>query len=233
MTFSDKVIRFIQELAYTGFRLPPAIRVMNPYRELEGTMGIAASFYHKYYHDKEPRSIILGINPGRFGAGVTGVPFTDSKRLVLECKISYHGKPTHEPSSVFIYEMIHAFGGVEAFYKKFYINSVCPLGFTVRTGEGKEKNYNYYDSKELLSSVKGFIIDNIKKQIALGVRTDTCFCFGTGKNEQYLRKLNLEHHFFKKIIALEHPRFIMQYKSANKKFYIDKYLASFRSLHSV
>jgi hypothetical protein len=232
MTFAKKVTRFIKELHYTGAELPPAIRIMNPYREFEGTMGIADTFYHKFYNDNEPRSIILGINPGRFGAGVTGVPFTDPKRLVSECGIPYNGKPTHEPSSVFIYEMIHAFGGVEAFYKKLYINSVCPLGFTISSKEGKEKNYNYYDSKELLSSVKDFIVDNIRKQVALGVRTDTCFCFGTGKNENYLRKLNEEHHFFGKIIALEHPRFIMQYKLANKQFYIDKYLTGFRSAWS-
>lgn len=230
MTFADKVIRFIKELSYTGNPLPPAIRIMNPYREFEGTMGIADAFYRKYYNDNEPRSIILGINPGRFGAGVTGVPFTDSKRLISECHIPYNGKATHEPSSVFVYEMIHAYGGVEAFYKKFYINSICPLGFTKESKEGKEKNYNYYDSKELMASVKDFIIDNIRKQVALGVRTDTCFCFGTGKNESYLRKLNEEHHFFKKIIALEHPRFIVQYKSANKQFYIDKYLTNFRSI---
>jgi hypothetical protein len=233
MIFADKVARFIKELSYTGTRLPSEIRVMNPYRELEGTMDIADTFYHKYYNDNEPRSIILGINPGRFGAGVTGVPFTDSKRLISECNIPYSGKATHEPSSVFIYEMIHAYGGVEAFYKKFYINSICPLGFTKRSKEGKEKNYNYYDSKELLSSVKDFIIDNINKQIALGVRTDVCLCFGTGKNESYLRNLNQEHHFFEKIVALEHPRFIVQYKSANKKFYIDKYITSFRSIDSL
>ncbi len=230
MTFADKVIRFITALSYTGKPLPPGIRIMNPYREFEGTMDIATAFYRKYYNDNEPRSIILGINPGRFGAGVTGIPFTDSKRLISECNIPYSGKATHEPSSVFVYEMIHAFGGVEAFYKKFYINSLCPLGFTKEDKEGKEKNYNYYDSKELMAAVRDFIIDNIRKQVALGVRADTCFCFGTGKNETYLRKLNDEYKFFEKIIALEHPRFIVQYKSASKQFYIDKYLANFSSI---
>src|SRR5882757_1409878 len=98
MTFAGKVIRFIKELSYTGNPLPPAIRIMNPYREFEGTMDIAAAFYRKYYDDNEPRSIILGINPGRFGAGVTGIPFTDSKRLISGCHIPHNGKATHEPS---------------------------------------------------------------------------------------------------------------------------------------
>jgi len=124
--------------------------------------------------------------------------------------------------------MISAFGGADAFYKKFYISSICPLGFTKVDERGREKNYNYYDNRELEISVKNFIIDNIQKQISIGVSTEICFCFGTGKNEKYLKALNEEHRFFKKIIALEHPRFIMQYKSAKKQFYIDKYIREFR-----
>ena len=54
--------------------------------------------------------------------------------------------------------------------------------------------------------------------------TDTCFCFGTGKNEKFLLALNDKYRFFGKIIALEHPRFIMQYRSKRKQEYIDKYL---------
>ena len=227
MTFADKVMQFNEQLAYTGGTLPPGIRIMNPFKESEQTMRIADAFYHKYYNDNEARHLILGINPGRFGSGLTGIPFTDPKRLATECHINYEGKPTHEPSSVFIYEMINAYGGVETFYKKFYINSLCPLGFTTVDGAGKEKNYNYYDSKELLNAVTDYIIENINTQIALGVNTDVCFCLGTGKNENFLRKLNNEHHFFGKLIALEHPRFVMQYKTASKQFYIDKYISAF------
>jgi hypothetical protein len=174
--------------------------------------------------------LILGINPGRFGAGVTGVPFTDSKRLINDCGIDYKGKETHEPSSVFVYEMIKAFGDVKKFYGKFYINSVCPLGFTSSGNSGKEVNYNYYDSKELLTAVHDFAIENIRKQIEMGCETDACFCFGTGKNEKFLRELNSEQHFFKKIIALEHPRYIVQYKSKTKQAYIDKYLSAFSQI---
>jgi len=229
-TFGEKISEFNRQLEYKGAKLPPGIRIMNPFRESEQTLIVSDKFYHKYYNDHNSRLLILGINPGRFGAGLTGIPFTDPKRLMSECNIAFKGKITHEPSSVFIYEMINAFGGANAFYKKFYINSMCPLGFTKANGEGKEKNYNYYDSRELLSSVNDFIIGNINRQIAMGVRTDICFCFGTGKNEKYLKQLNDEYHFFERIIALEHPRFIMQYKSAKKQYYIDKYITHFRSV---
>lgn len=230
MTFADKIIQFNKHLVYTGDPLPPGIRIMNPFRESEQAMAISEAFYRKYYNDRNKRHLILGINPGRFGAGLIGIPFTDTKRLVSECHIPYEGKISHEPSSVFVYEMIHAFGGAEAFYSKFYINSLCPLGFTIVDDKGKEKNYNYYDSPALQKAVTGYIIENIQTQISLGVETDVCFCFGTGKNENFLRKLNNEHNFFGKIVALEHPRFIMQYKAKSKEMYIDKYLSAFHSV---
>ncbi len=201
---------------------------MNPFKENKKIIPLSSGFYRKYYSDNMNRHMILGINPGRFGGGVTGIPFTDSKRLIDKCKLTFDGKQTHELSSVFVYEMIEAFGGVAEFYKKFYINSVCPLGFTATGNKGKEVNYNYYDSKELTKAVFKFIVGSIKKQISFGIETDVCFCFGNGKNEKFLRLVNDENNFFKKIIALEHPRYIMQYKARSKQFYIDKYLSSFR-----
>jgi hypothetical protein len=232
MTFADKAIHFNKQLKYTGGALPSGIRIMNPFEEFEQTMKIVETFYHKYYNDNKQRHLILGINPSRLGAGLTGVPFTDPKRLRKECGIPYEGRVTHEPSSVFIYEMIEAYGGSETFYKDFYINSPCPLGFTSVDLNGREKNYNYYDSKELIGAVRDFMVESLHKLIDLGVNTETCFCFGTGKNEKFLAKLNEEHSFFKKIIALEHPRFIMQYKNKQKEFYIDKYLAAFDSIRN-
>jgi hypothetical protein len=230
MTFAEKVNRFNAQLQYSGEALPAGIRIMNPFKEDDQVLKIAEQFYNKYYNDDNKRHLILGINPGRFGGGLTGIPFTDPKRLVGECHIAYNGKMTHEPSSVYVYEMINAYGGPEAFYNKIYINSLCPLGFTTIDNNGREKNYNYYDSKELCATVRPFIINNIKKQIALGCHTDVCFCFGTGQNEKFIKKLNDEHGFFNRIIALEHPRFIMQYKSKSKQAYIDKYLDAFYSV---
>jgi hypothetical protein len=229
MTFGDKVIQFNKQLDFDG-KLPDGIRIMNPFKENPQVIVIMERFYKKYYDDNYHRHLILGINPGRFGAGVTGIPFTDSKRLKSVCKIDYQGKETHEPSSVFVYEMIDAFGGADYFYQNFYIHSICPLGFTSTKADGKEINYNYYDSPALTAAVYEFMIENIRKQIAFGVDTDTCFCFGNGKNEKFLRKLNDKEHFFKNIVALEHPRFIMQYKAKSKDVYIKKYVDAFNSV---
>lgn len=228
MTLADKIIALNKDLQFSG-ELPQDIRMMNPFQD-QKIASLSIVFYNKYYSDHNSRDLILGINPGRFGAAVTGIPFTDSKRLTADCSIPYSGIESHEPSSVFIYEMIRAFGGPAKFYSRFYINSVCPLGFTI-SRKGKEVNYNYYDSKELSFAVYDFILENIKKQIALGMNTDKCFCFGINQNAKFLRKINEEHAFFKKIIPLEHPRYIMQYKSKSKQFYIDKYLDAFSGMY--
>ena len=226
ITFADRIIAFNKQLDFQG-TLPDGISIMNPFRDNSQIIPISSGFYRKYYNDNYPRHLILGINPGRFGAGVTGIPFTDPKRLIEKCALEFHGELKHEPSSVFVYEVIDAFGGATDFYRKFYINSVCPLGFTAIGPKGKVVNCNYYDSRELIQAVYNFVVDNIQKQITIGVETDVCFCFGTGKNESFLRNLNDDKNFFGKIVSLEHPRFVMQYKARSKQQYIDKYLSAF------
>lgn len=230
-TTAEKIISFYKSLSFKG-ALPPGIGIMNPMKESRQAAGIIQEFYTKYFNDNDKRTCITGINPGRLGGGLTGIPFTDPKRLQAECGIAYEGTQAHEPSSVFIYEMINAYGGTAAFYKKFYITAVSPLGFTAANEKGRELNYNYYDMPALQEAVKPFAESCMKKQLPF-LETEACICLGTGKNEKFLRKLNDEKHYFKSIIAVEHPRFIMQYKNREKEKYIDKYLqaleaASFR-----
>lgn len=222
------MISFNDQLHFPG-KLPRGVKVMNPFTD-NTAKKISSAFYKKFYNDNNPRFLILGINPGRFGAGLTGVPFTDTKRLEGVCGIPFPGTKTHEPSSAFVYEVVDAMGGPERFYGNFFIQSVCPLGFTIRNAKGRDVNYNYYDDKKLTKSVMSFVLDNIRKQFELGIYEDIIFCFGTGKNLRFINQLNEKHHFFKEIIPLEHPRFIMQYKSKSKQLYIDKYLNAFNDV---
>jgi hypothetical protein len=222
-TFAGRVMKFNRTLKFEG-KLPKGISIMNPFRGNPEILKVARQFYHKFYNDNLTRTLILGINPGRLGAGATGIPFTDTKRL-SSLGIEINSVSNHEPSSVFVYDVIAAYGGPEKFYSDFYIHSVCPLGFTITNARGKEVNYNYYDSKELQQAVLPFITWNIKQQIKMGCRTDVCYCLGTGKNADFLRRLNEQEKFFGKIIPLEHPRFVVQYKSKEKDKYISDYLA--------
>ncbi|MEL6824116.1 MAG: uracil-DNA glycosylase family protein, partial [Calditrichota bacterium] len=128
------------------------------------------------------------------------------------------------PSSVFVYEVVSAYGGAKKFYDDVYISSVCPLGFVIQDDKGKEKNYNYYDSRELTEAVTPFVIQSIRKQLEFGIDTQICYCMGTGKNFKYLDKLNKQEKFFERVVPLEHPRFVMQYRNKRLAEYVDKYI---------
>lgn len=157
---ADNILNFLFNL-HLPFKLPKNIEVLDAHKR-EDVKHACTSFYKKYYRGNNKRHLLLGINPGRFGGGITGIPFTDPIRLKKVCSIENNFQKKQELSSVFIYEMIDAFGGVEKFCKQFYISAVSPLGF-IKHG----KNLNYYDDKILLKRIEPFIIDCMKKQIAL------------------------------------------------------------------
>ncbi len=199
--------------------------MLNPYKNCNQEIKEAIySFYSKYYNQNTPRRLILGINPGRLGAGATGLPFTDTKRLNTYCDIEIEGISTHEPSSVFVYNVIMHYGGAEHFYNNFYVSSVVPLGFTRINERGNEVNVNYYDDLKLMRSLEGFILEKLREQLGWGLKDDICYCLGTGKNYKFLEQFNKEHQLFERIVPLEHPRYVMQYKSKKKMDYIAKYL---------
>ncbi len=229
--FAEKVISFYKSLNFSG-NLPSGITVMNPFHKNNEVLLVIKEFYRKYYSDTRPRHLILGINPGRFGAGVTGIPFTDTVRLKEKCGLEIPGIRTYETSSVFIYEMIDSYGGPEKFYSDFYISAVSPLGFTKTGANGKEKNFNYYDNKELTQAVSDFAVESIMKQLEFGIKRDICFCLGSGKNMKFLSELNSRQNLFERIEPLDHPRFIMQYRLKQKQRYIDEYIKKLRYIQA-
>ena len=226
--FADRIIRFNHELNFEG-RLPKGISAMNPFRENPEVLRISDQFYRKFYSDSRKRILILGINPGRLGAGATGIPFTDSKRLTEECGIAIDSVKTHEPSSVFVYDLIRRYGGVNDFYADYYINSICPLGFVEKNKKGNLINRNYYDYDELFKAVKPFILSSLQQQIDLGVDTHHCVVLGK-KNAEFLHLIQQEKRFFDEITVFDHPRFIEQYKQKEKAAYLEKYASILRSL---
>lgn len=224
-TFADRVIEFNKNLSYRG-NLPKGFEVLNPYLDNPETITVMQKFYHKYYDDSNNRKFIIGINPSRHGAGVTGVPFTDTKRLESICGIKMSSARTHEVSSVFMYDMIADYGGVDLFYKDIYINSPFPLAIVRKTKNGW-LNANYYDDKELFEAVKKFMIESLKQHVGLNLDTSEVFILGK-KNAEFISKLNKEAKLFEKMTVLEHPRYIQQYKSKDRQLFIDKYILALK-----
>lgn len=219
MKLSQKLIDFYLHLQPPQ-KLPKGIEVLFPHAQPE-VKGIIKAFFTKYYNSNKKRGLIFGINPGRLGAGITGINFTAPKQLSSNCGITHSFKESSELSAEFIYEMIEVYGGPAAFYTDWLITPVCQLGF-VKQG----KNINYYDDKMLLKAVTPYIIQHIEMVLSMGFAQVHCFCIGEDRNYTFLSSLNEKYNWFEKITALPHPRFIMQYRRKEKEKYISLYMAA-------
>ena len=217
-TFGDHVVDFYEQLKpprLTGL----GVKALFPFRA-PLVRQCTTAFYRKYFDDALPRTFIIGINPGRFGGGTTGIPFTDPVSMERQLGITNPFPKRRELSAEFVEALIDRLGGPTAFYGRFFITAVSPVGFT-KDG----KNYNYYDSPKLLAAVKPFIVRTLREQLSFGARRDVAIVLGTGKNFDFISRLNEEEKFFEKLEAVEHPRFIMQYRRPHVKRFLDKYEA--------
>jgi hypothetical protein len=178
-----------------------------------------ALFYRKYYSDERQRTLIFGINPGRHGAGITGIGFTDPVLLEARCGIASTLERRSELSAQFICDVVEAYGGPEMFYGDFLFTTVLPFGL-LKAG----KNYNYYDDKETLAAFEPFIIESIKAQMGYANVSRDIVCIGQGKNLKFLEKLNQEQGLFDSISVIPHPRWVMQYRRKEKGKYIENYI---------
>lgn len=220
---ADRLLQHVLSFSLADVKLPKGVGVLDPFNgpNAAEVRRIVTAFHRKYYSDEEPRTLMLGINPGRLGAGSTGLSFTDTKRCESDLGIPVNGLRTHEPSSDFFYRMVRAAGGADAFYRRVYVHAICPLGF-VKDGV----NLNYYDDKALEQAVTPFVENWLRTLVQCGMLSETVLIIGTGKNATYFSKLNERLRLFRRIIALEHPRYVMQYKARSLDLYIDKYLAA-------
>jgi hypothetical protein len=112
-TWAEQLYQF-----YTSLQplqtLPNGIQWLYPQQNPE-VLDVLHRFLQKYFNDKSERRLFLGINPGRLGAGVTGVNFTAPKQLAEICGIVHPFKKGSEMSAEFIYAMIEAFCRPEGF----------------------------------------------------------------------------------------------------------------------
>src|SRR5260221_11513749 len=109
--FTNDIIHFYVSINPPS-KLPKGVEVLFPQQQKE-VITIVEQFYKKYYADNNRRTLIFGINPGRFGAGITGINFTAPKQLSENCGIPHPFKMQSELSAEFIYEAIERYGTVE------------------------------------------------------------------------------------------------------------------------
>ncbi|KAB7732804.1 DUF4918 family protein [Rudanella paleaurantiibacter] len=223
MSFAQRAISFYERLSEPT-NLPPGVSALNPHRTPE-VQRIGREFYGKFFNDEHPRVYVLGINPGRFGAGVTGISFTTPQNLQRYCGIDNNLPPTSELSSRFIYQIVEAFGGASSFYSHFFLSALYPLALVKDNRNAGPVNYNFYDDRATTEALWPAITDSVRQQLQFGARRDVVICLGR-KNEQFLKRLNAENSFFERVLTLDHPRYILQYKSKAIDSYINQYIST-------
>ena len=216
MSFANKAIKYFNGLD-SPIRNPSGVEFINPYAN-DQAKEVVQKFYKKFCDDDRKRLFVFGINPGRFGGGLTGISFTDPVALRESCGIENKLGDRKELSGKFIYRVIDEFGGPKKFFSRIFLTALYPFAL-VKDG----KNYNYYDEKPLTENLKPEIIQAIKTQIKFGATNDKVVLLGK-KNAKFFSVINQEHNFFDKVIVLEHPRYIMQYRLKKIDFYIKKYI---------
>lgn len=223
-TFGSRVMEFYKSLE--RFRwATPEVALLSPIADAERHTAMSA-FCEKFYNDDESRVFWLGINPSRVRRSSTGVPYTDGFALGTICGIPNNFNLGRELTADFFYQFIQHYGGPEAFYAKHYAGAAYPLSIL-----RKEKYCNYYDKglpEEVIASIPG----QIRRQADIGHRR-VLVIIGSGQNATVLKRLNDELSIFSHVLTVEHPRYIMQYKSAALTDFLKKFVETAREAERV
>jgi hypothetical protein len=111
-------------------------------------------FNEKYYAEGYPKIVLCGINPGKNGAGKTGIPFLDFDSLSKLIDGIEHTDT--ERSAQFFYDVVQEFGA-ERFFRSFYVTNISWIGYIK-----ENKNVNYY---QLSDPIKKFIYKTFKYEM--------------------------------------------------------------------
>ena len=111
-------------------------------------------YNREFYISKTPRIVFCGINPGRNGAGKTGIPFIDYNGASQ--LLSDNDQNDKEASAQFILSVITEIGK-EEFHNTVYMTNLSWFGFK----QGK-KNLNYY---KLPSPLKSTFTDSFLEEM--------------------------------------------------------------------
>lgn len=132
-------------------------------------------FYEHFYKNNYPKIILCGINPGRLGAGKTGIPFIDfdTLREIFITIFGISGFPSEsERSAQFIKYVIENFEGRYAsFFNNVYLTNFSFLGYTK-----ENKNINYYELpchlKKFIEEMFIYEMDIIRPKVIIPLSVD-------------------------------------------------------------
>lgn len=218
-SIAPEIFRFHEEVSKGKYRWikdkldDEGIEILSEFRKNKNNIE---AFYDKYVVPNNPKIVICGINPGRLGAGKTGVPFIDFTSLAK--LIEGIDREDSEASAKFFYSIIDHFGK-EKFYSNIYVTNISWLGFSTKSKPAK--NVNYYNLPE---DVKEVLFDNFIEEINLVEPTHILSCSNEVTN--VLKKLKEQGKLKSSIdisIKLNHPYYCSIKTNTEREFkkYID------------
>ena len=222
-TFAQYVERFLTQVSIPDI-LPSGIEVLQPYGDPE-VRRVLHEMCVKYYSSSSRRIGVWGINPGRFGAGLTGLSFTDPWAVQHDLAITTTLSGRREMSAEFISMVIAAYGGPTTFYRDVYMSALSPLGF-IRDGV----NINFYDDPALEKMMTPNIIRWMNDVFEHRVRRDVSLLLGSGKLRTFMERSVREAVGVSEVIYLDHPRYIMQYRRRDVVQYVQLYVDTIRKV---
>lgn len=169
--------------------------------------GIDA-FWQKYYGDAVPRIMICGINPGRLGAGKTGIPFLDYESLSQ--LIPGVERMDSEKSAGFFFRVVESFGA-ESFFKTFYVTNFSSVGYL-----RDANNFNYHDLPQPALEI---VEQNFLEEIRL-VEPTHVISLGRKVHGSVLRLLPPGIDCS---LRLPHPSWIATYRSYEMDHWVSRY----------
>ena len=216
MSISDEVSAF-----YEGLRTlaPPGgeVSLHNPF-DHEARKAAIKAFCAKFYDDDAPRIHLLGINPNKPANTSTGVHYTDGYALDAHCGIENDFSKGRELTSKFFYLVVEALGGAAMFYERVFAWSMMPV---CATEEGEYRNYYDNGVRELVQPV----VDHNLRWLADRVPcTGRAVVLGTGENKANFEALDGYPFGYDEVIYLPHPRWILQYHSAELEKHVESYV---------
>jgi uracil-DNA glycosylase len=171
-------------------------------------------FHKKFVQPNSPKIVMCGINPGRRGAGITGIPFIDTNSLSK--MLPDISNPKSEKSAKFFFSIIEEFG-INEFYRNIHVTNMSWFGF-YKLDNGTNVNYN-----SLPTDIQNVLIDKFVEEMDL-INPDVILPIGDIVNWELLYNLKLKNRLYAEIgPRLYHPA----YRLVDRKTYIEtltKYL---------
>ena len=86
------------------------------------------------------------------------------------------------------------------------------------------KNINYYEMKNWRNDLLPAVEKELEKHLSWNVNRSKVISIGRGENAKVLKEINDRRGWFEEVVALPHPRWILQYRRKRKDEFLEEYL---------